>query len=330
MKRKVMNRKTLLLSTALILVVAIIGVSSFANAGINPDYWRSSKFISDLILLIALVLIGVATGNAEGDNLTRNNPNGLFVATYNNYNDKRSMISKIIDKFKDWNFHLYKQEYYDKVLRFLEQDYGIKQAELILQLDRTQIVQLENSPKMFQVDGKERYFNSLTEMQIKAILWVLDGKLKVKFIHESYFLNAYAKNMTKSMYEQAGQQEQEKRKKFTILMTYRVITTIISSMILTALVVDTANGKATSQAVLDLLSRYFTLFSSCVWGYVIAQDMIKDECLFLDYKATILERFYLEVEVNKTFIAKTEEEKAFDKITEMLQEGEIANGKRIN
>lgn len=315
------NRKAILVSLSLIFIVIIVAVTSFANAGIDPDYWKSDKFLTDMIFTIALVLIGTVVGNAEGDNYFRNNQKGLFVASYNGYNEKRKKVDGLIDKFSHWNRHLYEKEYYEKCIRFLVNEHGIKQAKLLLQLDRTQIILLENAPQSFVVEDKERYFNSLTKMQIKAILMVLDGKIKMRYVYDGYFLNAYSKNKNKTMYEQASEQDHTKRKKFMFLMMYRVVFTVLVGMVLTAFVVDNQEQDK-AQAVLTLFSRYFTLFSSVAWGFFIANDMIKDECIFLDYKATTLEQFYLEVEVNHTFVAKTEEELAYDKIKKMLKEGD--------
>lgn len=315
------NRKAILVSLSLIFIVIIVAVTSFANAGIDPDYWKSDKFLTDMIFTIALVLIGTVVGNAEGDNYFRNNQKGLFVASYNGYNEKRKKVDGLIDKFSHWNRHLYEKEYYEKCIRFLVNEHGIKQAKLLLQLDRTQIILLENAPQSFVIEDKERYFNSLTKTQIKAILMVLDGKIKMRYVYDGYFLNAYSKNKNKTMYEQASEQDHTKRKKFMFLMMYRVVFTVLVGMVLTAFVVDNQEQDK-AQAVLTLFSRYFTLFSSVAWGFFIANDMIKDECIFLDYKATTLEQFYLEVEVNHTFVAKTEEELAYDKIKKMLKEGD--------
>ena len=319
--KKLFNKKGLLVSTSFIFVAIIVAIASFSNAGIDPNYWKSSKFITDMIFTVALVIVGVVTGQAEGDNLFRTNEKGLFNTNYNKFNNERTKVEPFIDKFSDWNYHFYKKEYYNKCIRFLNNDYGIKQAELVLQLDRTQVIKLLE-PQCFIIDGKERYFNSLTKEQIDAVLYVLDGKLKVKFVNDGYFLNAYSKNNRKSMYEQAGEQEKTKRKKFVFLMFYRILTTVLVGMVLTALVIDKAQGEDTAQAFMKLLSRYFTLFSSVGWGIYIASDMIKDECVFLDYKAITLENFYLDVVVNKTFKAKTEEEKAYEKITKMMERSE--------
>ena len=323
--KNLINRKAILVSISLVFIVVIVAITSLLNAGIDPSYWQSEKFKTDMIFTISLVLIGVVVGHAEGDNYYRNNPKGLFTSSYNNYNLTRKKVNDYVDKFSYWNTHLYKKEYYAKCIRYLTNDYGIKQAELLLQLDRTQITLLENEPQSFKVDGVDRYFNSLTKEQIEAVLKVLDGKIKVKFVHDSYFLNAYSKNGQKTMYEQASEQDKTKRRKFLFLMTYRVIFSVLIGMVLTAFIVDSEEINR-KQALLTLFSRYFTLFSSVSWGFFIANDMIKDECVFLDYKSTTLEQFYLEVEVNKTFISKTEEDVAYERITELLKKGEQQDG----
>ena len=311
---KIVNRRAVLVAFSLLFIVGLVAVTSFVNAGLNPDYWKSNEFVSDMAYTIALALIGIVCGFLEGDNYYRANVKGLFVMTYNKYHESRKKIEPLIDKFSDWNKNLYEKEAYAKIIRTLRNDYGIKQAELILQLDRTQIEDL-NEPKSVEIDGQERYLNSLSSEQKKAIYRALNGRIKVKYVHESYFLNAYSKNSNKSMYEQASEQDKRKREKFLFLMTVRVIFTILVGMVLTALTKEMIEGDR-AQAWIKLLSRYFTLFSAFSWGIFISGDMIKDDCLFLDYKIQTLEQFYLDVEVNKTFVAKTDEEKVREKIKE--------------
>lgn len=323
--KKIANRKGILITISLLFVAVLIAITSFANAGIDPEYWKSEKFLYDTMFTVSLVLIGIVFGHAEGDNFFRNNEKGLFCATYDSYNKMRILIENFIDKFRDWAYHLFKRESYEKCIRYLMDENGIRQAKLILLLDREQI-KLLSTPQCFKVDGVDRYFNSLSETQIMAVLNVLDGKVKVKYIHDSYFLNAYAKNGNKSMYEQASVQEKRKRKNFIVLVTYRVIITMLISMVLTAFVFENEGGGNTAQAFYTLLLRYFTLFSSVSWGIFVASDMIKEECIFLDYKTTTLHQFYLDVEVNKTFVAKTDEERAFETIQQIIEKEGVESG----
>lgn len=316
---KKLNRKTFLTGISVLFAIIIIIITSVLNAGLNPDNWNSTEFLSNLIITIAIGIFGVISGQGMGDNYFRTNEKGLFVSTYNSYNTMRTKINVHIDKFEDWNKRLYAKEYYQKCVRYLKNNYGIKQAELILELDKNQVLLLEQ-PRFFETSKGKTAFNSLTKEQIKAARKVLTGKIKMKYVHDSYFLNAYSKNKTQSMYEIASEQSKKQRQKYLSLMFYRVMFIIVFGFIMSGLVIDTQDPGGFNQAMINLISRLFTLFTSLAFGTLVASDLIKDECIYLDYKTTMLERFLIDVETNK-FTAKSEEEKAIEKM-EAIKNGQ--------
>lgn len=316
---KKLNRKTFLTGISVLFAIIIIIITSVLNAGLNPDNWNSTEFLSNLIITIAIGIFGVISGQGMGDNYFRTNEKGLFVSTYNSYNTMRTKINVHIDKFEDWNKRLYAKEYYQKCVRYLKNNYGIKQAELILELDKNQVLLLEQ-PRFFETSKGKTAFNSLTKEQIKAARKVLTGKIKMKYVHDSYFLNAYSKNKTQSMYEIASEQSKKQRQKYLSLMFYRVMVIIVFGFIMSGLVIDTQDPGGFNQAMINLISRLFTLFTSLAFGTLVASDLIKDECIYLDYKTTMLERFLIDVETNK-FTAKSEEEKAIEKM-ETIKNGQ--------
>ena len=316
---KKLNRKTFLTGISVLFAIIIIIITSVLNAGLNPDNWNSAEFLSNLIITIAIGIFGVISGQGMGDNYFRTNEKGLFVSTYNSYNTMRTKINVHIDKFEDWNKRLYAKEYYQKCVRYLKNNYGIKQAELILELDKNQVLLLEQ-PRFFETSKGKTAFNSLTKEQIKAARKVLTGKIKMKYVHDSYFLNAYSKNKTQSMYEIASEQSKKQRQKYLSLMFYRVMVIIVFGFIMSGLVIDTQDSGGFNQAMINLISRLFTLFTSLAFGTLVASDLIKDECIYLDYKTTMLERFLIDVETNK-FTAKSEEEKAIEKM-EAIKNGQ--------
>lgn len=316
---KKLNRKTFLTGISVLFAIIIIIITSVLNAGLNPDNWNSTEFLSNLIITIAIGIFGVISGQGMGDNYFRTNEKGLFVSTYNSYNTMRTKINVHIDKFEDWNKRLYAKEYYQKCVRYLKNNYGIKQAELILELDKNQVLLLEQ-PRFFETSKGKTAFNSLTKEQIKAARKVLTGKIKMKYVHDSYFLNAYSKNKTQSMYEIASEQSKKQRQKYLSLMFYRVMIIIVFGFIMSGLVIDAQDPGGFNQAMINLISRLFTLFTSLAFGTLVASDLIKDECIYLDYKTTMLERFLIDVETNK-FTAKSEEEKAIEKM-EAIKNGQ--------
>lgn len=316
------NRKMLLNSFSILLVIVLIVISSVAQAGIDPSYWTTWQFITSVMLTTSLCIFGVIAGYGEADNFYRTNTKGLFVDTYNNFNKAYDKILKHIDKFSDWNIRFYENELRKKIIRFLKDDWGIKQAEQVLMLDRKEVVKLIE-PQKFFIKEKEVFFHTLSKEQIEAVLFVMNGKLKLKFVHDSYFLNAFTNNKKKSMYELAGNQEKNKRTKFSILITYRIILSLMMGLILSGLVVDQTTGASAGTIAINLITRLFSLFSAITWGFYVAYELVKDDCVFLEYKIQVLEIFYNDVEVNKTFVPLTDDEKARKEYIDFYKNQEI-------
>lgn len=317
-KAKGINRKALMSSLSTILVAILIIASTLVQAGFDPEYLKTTAFISNLLITLSICLIGMANGNAEGTNLYKNKTNGLYQATCREFKTARNKINPYIDKFSYWAENLYKKELYKKQYRYLKNNFGIKQAEKIMKLDRSDIIKLSEPQRI-----GDNYFNSLTEEQIEACLKVANGKIKLKYIEESYFLNASMTNKNLTTYEWGGLEEKNRTKHFTKLTAYRLLTTITIGVIFAGLTV----GEAASiqQVWVTLVARLWTLATSIMWGVFTASTILNESCSYISYKVRILDTFYLETVVNKTFISKTQEEIAKEIVDKKEKEYEETN-----
>ena len=43
--KKLANKKAILITLSLLVLATLIAITSFSNAGIDPNYWTSDKFI---------------------------------------------------------------------------------------------------------------------------------------------------------------------------------------------------------------------------------------------------------------------------------------------
>ena len=315
-KTKGINRKALMSSLSTLLVAILIIASTLLQAGFDPEYLKTTAFISNLLITLSICLIGMANGNAEGTNHYKNKENGLYRVTCREFKNAREKINPFIDKFSYWAENLYKKELYKKQYRYLKNNFGVKQADKIMKLDRSEILLLVEPQKF-----KDTYFNSLTKEQIGACLEVADGKIKLKYIDESYFLSAAMNNKEQTTYEWGGAEEKNKRKSFTKLTAYRLLTTITIGVIFAGLQI----GEAASieQVWVTLVARLWTLATSIMWGTYISSIILNDTCSYISYKVRVLDTFYLETVVNKTFVSKTQEEIA----KEIIDKKEIINEK---
>lgn len=306
-----LNRKSILSTSTLILAIVLIVVMTLFQTGLDPSKWRTTQFLTTCIITTAICILGVICGHGQADNHYRNHQKGIYIKTLNNYYLSRERINDNIEYFRGWSKQLYEQENYEKQFRYLHVEFGIEQANLVMKLTKEQVKSLFK-PQKFIIDDKERFFDSLSQEQIEAVLAVLEGKVNVEYVHDDYFLNAFNSNKNKSMYEQASKQEQIKRNKFTAMLAYRIVLSLVIGLIFGALIVEQQGGEGGSQAsqtVVNLVSRLFTLVSAVMWGFFIANDLIKLECQFLNYKIRKLDEFYLEVVEKKTKIIETTEER---------------------
>lgn len=308
---KSLNIKTGLSLFSMIFVVVLILFTSFFSASIDPSKWGEAKFISSLLINTALVVFGLVSAIGYADDYYRKKEGSLFFVTYNKFNTTKEKITPYLDKFPFWVRNLHKKELYEKCTRYLIDDFGITQARAIIRhLDQTDIEHLTRPFEKVLRNGKRLYFKALTVEQINAIKNVFDGKIKVNFLHDNYFLNAYNKNNKKTMYEQATEENKGKARKGTFLIASKILISIATALVFAGIGIDSALGSNVGEMLINTASRLCVLFGAIYNGFTITNILVKYDTSFIDYKNTILETFYLEVVQNKTVICLTEDEEA--------------------
>ena len=320
-KFKKLNGKAVLSIISIVFVVFLILFTSFWDAGIDLTRWRDKTFISNLLLNTSICMFGLMASLGFGDNYFRTLQGGLFQTAIQKFAGIREKISNFIDYFSNWNKHLHEREQKEKYIRYLKEQFGISQAELIIEhLDINEVAELEK-PFLKVVNNKEIYYKALTQKQIEAIVFVMQGKLKIKYIHESYFLSAYTKNYKNSMYEQASNERFLKGRKSFVLISAQIFSSISMALIFAGFVIDCTMGADIGSIMINIITRLCILSGALYNGYNISSKLVKFDVEFINYKSQVLEMFYLEVVAHQTVDAMTEEEEAKQEY-ERLKENE--------
>lgn len=308
---KSINGKALLSLLSIFAVAVLIFFTSFFNATINPEKWGETQFISSLLINTSLCLFGMVASLGFADDFYRKKEGCLFITTYEKYHSTKEKVIPFLDKFSYWIRLLHKKELYEKSIRYLADEFGITQARQILKhLDIEDLKQLNKPYEKTLINGNKLYFKALTDEQIKSIENVLNGKIKVNFLHENYFLNAYNKNSKKTMYEQATNEQGGKARKGAFLISSKILISVATALIFAGLGIDSALGSNVGEMLVNVASRLCVLFGAVYNGFTITSVLVKYDISFIDYKTTTLETFYLEVVQNKTVKCLTEEEEA--------------------
>ena len=79
---------------SVLFVGLLIIISTLTQAGIDPNKWNSVDFISNLLIVLAICIFGIITGNGEGDNHYKTKKDGLFITTYDEYLESDEMARK--------------------------------------------------------------------------------------------------------------------------------------------------------------------------------------------------------------------------------------------
>lgn len=260
------------------------------QAKLQTEVWTEN------IVLVAIALLGASSSIPYGIELTklRTTPDGKpgkYQDSLMKYFSVYNQVVERISSFSVWHQKRYLEELRAKHVKHLL-NFGISQAEYILQLDRREVKTLDK-PQVFEINGERIFLKSLSKLQIEECLYVLDGRVKLKKIADSYFLNPEGSS-TSTFYEQASKEKREATMNIAVMLLFRVMMTVILFSIISYTAVDFINASDKAQvtrAVVKMLSRISNLTMSVFWGITIGQDHVYHTVNFIDGRTSYLRDF---------------------------------------
>jgi hypothetical protein len=298
---------------ALLCMLFISAVTSFANAGLDLNRLWTTENITNMCLNASVTLFGtivaIPLGVVKTKQLTTSDGHpGRYISVFTAYQKIRTAIENRRLAFSQWHAQKHREEQYQKCLNHLL-SHNIAQAEDVMKLSREQILLLTTSQK-FIVDGKELYFKALTHEQIRACNDVLSGRVVVHKLPDFYFLYVDGKSKS-TFYDQAHTEARDNAIYLITRLAYKVfigfvITSIFTSLIISKLSEDVTTREYIFKALITIFARLFNAISSIYWGYQIGQEQVYRQCYYISGKTQFLELFDADV----TFVAKDLQELA--------------------
>lgn len=317
LKRFGATKKTFYSLMSLIVCLLLIVVLSITQASFNKDAIYTVDFWLDFIILAGLCIFGMITGQSMGDDISRNNPSGVFRNTLNKLLGTFKKLDglSLFAFFDDW-LEIYRQKKIASKIRATLRDNGINQLE-VLDLDITEINSLALGPykkdwKNTQFEGKypndTTYFLTYTNEQIKVIKYCLEGKVKVSRLHRGFFVDAVNQS-EKDMWESAAKSSKKKTSYLGTSYFYKIMTLLIMCIIAAGLTPGMNEDATSAQIWLSLIKRVFSVTMAFVWGIYIGMEIVKIDVLYLNFKIDILNLYYEEYNL-KIYQPKSIEEVA--------------------
>lgn len=294
------NKKIVLGIIALIFAAAFVVVSSFFPFIIDPGQWNSKEFISDMLIIVAIVMFTMVSA--------------MNIGQASNAQDARSEIAKSKVKFVAHNDKV------DNITRFCQwvrqvlqvnDLQSIKEREMrsvgiedysVLKLDITEIQKLQEGPQCF--NGK--YYATLTKRQVERLIVLKEGRLKITLVDPMYYLTVKSLDTERTITERSGSESVKKAVLITWSTFAKVVLTLVPLLIMAALVFDASQEGSTAQAAMKFISRMTAMLTSIFVGYILGCQINDIDAEYINMRVLVIVQYLQDT----TFVGKTASELA--------------------
>lgn len=300
MRRAFENKKLVLGAFSVLLIFAIIVVSSFWPFLLDPNRIMTKTFLTDELIITAIVL-SVTILLA-------------FMAQASNAANKDSEIARAKVEFRaslsaiPVLSNLY--QWIKKVLQPRDRE-EIAEREMNKLLMPVSIYYMEESEILSLTEPQkigDTYYKAYPLEKLKKVIKLKKKLAKMKFVKPGYYTTVNRIEAKKNHSEIANGESMKKMATIVSNLLFRVLTTWIAASIMGSLIRDMAqDGGSSAQAWMRFLSRAFAFGSSSFLGYMLGCKM-NDLDAFYIRKRIEVHKMFLE---DKSFVPVDEGKEAF-------------------
>lgn len=299
MKNAFTNKKITLGLLTMVMVFAIIVVSSFFPFILDPSRINKREFITDQLILDAIIISSIISMIFIAQASNAQNPNSelakakvafaLSIKRIENYTNFFQWIKKVLQPND-------RKDVSEKEMLRLGIDYRVY-------LLSDEEIQSLTEPQKYN----DTFFKKLTPQQIKEVINLKKRVKKIKFVSPNYYVSYQNFSSEKNLSEIASKENTKKMATVATQLFTRIISTFIFALIVGSLVLDlTQTDNQIVDSIMTFASRAFSFVSASFAGYM------------LGCKLNDLDAFYINkrVEVHRLFL----EDKNFQPIDEAKEQ----------
>jgi len=324
--RKGVNKKVLLGVFSILMCLALIAVCSFVPFVIKPEKWQTNEFLTDELIISAIVIMSMVSVIFIGQaNNAQNEQSRIAKSRVEFFASLEIVIKKNVNAFRQWVRKVLQPEDVQTIKERKLRSLGIDDT-LILELDEVQLFDLTKSAQRYPIprasnveDQKGRYFKKITQEQYKGILAVKKTDTSVKFVEPEYYLSV--KNLTDSRTVSERAANEGKKKTFYLSSSIfsKLLVTIVSAMIFASLVRDLTAEVDQAAAWAKFVSRMWAMISSSFMGYMVGTQMNDIDAEYIEMRIQVHTRYLQDTE----FQPLTQQEEAKQEFVERVKEEQV-------
>lgn len=302
MKERLGNKKVVLGGLTMLLILAIIVVSSFFPFILDPSRLGTNEFITEQLIIMAITIASTVSM--------------MFISQASNAQNPQSELAKAKVAFKNSiekiETHTVFYQWVKRKLQPMDRKDIAEKGMLKIGVDFKVWDLSENEIKSLTIAQKygDNFFKPLTKKQINEILELKKEVKKLKFVAPNYYTSYKSLMADKNLSEIASSESEKKVLTVVFQLTLKILITFIGAAILASLVRDMSQeGGSSAQAWMRFLSQMFAFVTSSFLGYMLGCKL-NDLDAFYIMKRVDVHRMFLE---DKMFVPIDEAKEEFKK-----------------
>ena len=324
--KNTLNKKVLLGGLAILMCLALIIVCSFSAFLIDPRRWQTSEFLTDELIIVAIVIMSMVSLMFMSQSSNAQNPlSRIAKARVAFFASLDIVIKKNVNAFRQWIRKRLQPDDIKTIKKRRLRRIGIDD-DLYLELDDEQLKSLLKGAGRFPIenaekeeDRKGRYFKKITEDQYKGILKIRKTEFKMRFVEPEYYLSVKNLTDTRTVSERALNEGKKKGAFMIKNIAARLVLTIVSAMIFASLVRDMSSDLDQAAAWAKFFSRLWAMLSSSFMGYLVGVQLNDIDAEYIEMRTQVHTRYLQDEE----FKPLSEQEEARQEFIERVKEEQV-------
>ena len=320
------NKKVMLGIFSILMCLGLIIVCSFVPFIIDPKQWQTVEFLTDELIISAIVIFSMVAAMFIGQAGNAQDPkSNIAKARRDFFASVKDVIARGVNAFRQWIKKVLQPEDVKTIRERKLRNLGIDDV-LILELDDLQLLELTQNAQKYPIptadndnDRKGRYFKKITKDQYKGVLEIKKADLSVKFVEPEYYLSVKNLSDNRTVSERSANEGRKKRFVLSSSIFSKLLITIVSAMIFASLVRDLTTDVDQAAAWAKFASRMWAMISSLFMGYIVGVQMNDIDAEYIDMRVQVHTR-YLQ---DSGFEPLTQQEEAKQEFVNRVKEEQV-------
>lgn len=311
--KKLANRKILLGVFSLLICAVLIGVCSFVPFIIDPTRWQTTEFLTDELIIVAIVIFAMVATMFIGQASNAQNENSHLAKARAKFFESILLILNI-NFFNQWVRKVMQPNDIEIMKQRIMRQVGIDDFS-VLKLEYSEIKSLLETPQKFG----DKYYKGLSKKQIDTIIDIKKGKYKVTLVEPEYYLSVKNLIDPRTITERSSKEGIKKGLYLTRSIVARVVLTVITAMIFASLMRDLGAEGDAAEATLKFVSRLWAMISSAFMGYWTGGQINDIDAEYILMRVEVHQKFLQD----KEFKPLTEQEEAKQEFIERVKKENV-------